>query len=184
MLYHTSTVTGLLQLEPRVSSHGIPYVYAIENKVTSMLFGAKKDDFDFLMDEEEGIPILMECYMGAFDHVYSEKSCSVYELSHESFQKGRTNWSVEWVSEQPVKILREFRILDLKEELLQQVERGALILHCFQNTLPYKAKISDHIIDRMIRFNKFERIHEDTRFAQYFPNLIKQYQELISGRFL
>jgi hypothetical protein len=52
-----------------------------------MLFGAKKMIFDFLMDEEEGIPILMECYMGAFDHVFSEKSCSVYELSHESISK-------------------------------------------------------------------------------------------------
>lgn len=47
MLYHVSHTPGIAILEPRVSSHGKPYVYAIENLVTGLLFGVKKDDFDF-----------------------------------------------------------------------------------------------------------------------------------------
>ena len=59
MLYHVSPVAGLKTLQPRVSTHGKEYVYAIDNMVTALLFGAKKDDFDFLLyTDEKGTPII------------------------------------------------------------------------------------------------------------------------------
>lgn len=39
--------------------------------VTALLFGAPKDDFDFIMDiNEEGIPEIYECYKNAFEIIY------------------------------------------------------------------------------------------------------------------
>ncbi len=55
ILYHASCVAGLKELTPRASTHGEAYVYAIDNAVTALLFGAPKDDFDVLVDEE-GMP--------------------------------------------------------------------------------------------------------------------------------
>ena len=40
MLYHVSSTQNIKVLEPRVSTHGKAYVYAIENLVTGLLFGA------------------------------------------------------------------------------------------------------------------------------------------------
>ena len=58
MLYHISKTAGLKKLKPQVSTHKKPYVYAIENVVTGLLFGAPHDDFDFIISEENGIPVL------------------------------------------------------------------------------------------------------------------------------
>ena len=72
MLYHVSKNGGIQVLSPQVSSHGMAYVYAIENLTTALLFGARSDDFDFLIDENDlGIPELYECYPGAFNDVYN-----------------------------------------------------------------------------------------------------------------
>ncbi len=74
MLYHASKEKGLTILEPRVSTHGIAYVYAINNRITAACFGALKDDFDLLMDEINGIPHLYECYPHAIEAIYSGKA--------------------------------------------------------------------------------------------------------------
>ena len=61
MLYHVSQKTGLKALQPHVSTHKKAYVYAIENMVTGILFGAKQDDFDFIINtDEKGIPAIYE----------------------------------------------------------------------------------------------------------------------------
>ena len=49
MLYHISKTAGLKILKPHVSTHKKAYVYAIENVVIGLLFGASQDDFDFII---------------------------------------------------------------------------------------------------------------------------------------
>lgn len=83
MLYHASKISGLRELTPRPSTHGVEYVYAIKSRITAICFGAPKDDFDLLMDEVDGIPVLYECYPGAFQRIYAGKNGSLYEVSEE-----------------------------------------------------------------------------------------------------
>ena len=66
MLYHISKTAGLKALKPQVSTHKKAYVYAVENLVTGLLFGSPHDDLDFMKSEENGIPVIMECYPDAF----------------------------------------------------------------------------------------------------------------------
>ena len=54
MLYHASKIRGMRTIEPHISTHGKAYVYAIRNQVTAVCFGAPKDDFDLLMDNQDG----------------------------------------------------------------------------------------------------------------------------------
>lgn len=108
MLYHVSSTAGLKVLEPKTSSHGKAYVYAIENMVTGLLFGAKKDDFDFLLDEDEcGNPVVYECYPNAFEKIYRGKCCSVYELEETDFKRGVTGWEPELVCDHEVPVQQE-----------------------------------------------------------------------------
>ena len=53
MLYHVSSKTGLKTIQLHISTHKKAYVYAIENMVTGILFGAKHDDFDFIISTDE-----------------------------------------------------------------------------------------------------------------------------------
>lgn len=124
MLYHASKEKGLTILEPRVSTHGIAYVYAINNRITAACFGALKDDFDLLMDEINGIPHLYECYPHAIEAIYSGKNCSLYEVREEGFLSGKTGWEAELVCEHKVPVVKEECISNLLSFLTQAVAEG------------------------------------------------------------
>ena len=185
MLFHVSSTPDIKVLEPRVSTHGKAYVYAIENLVTGLLFGAKKDDFDFIIStDESGIPSCYECYPGALETIYQNKSCTVYELSEEGFQRGKTSWSVELVCETAVPVQKATFIPDLYIRLLEEEKQGNLRIHRFENNTEYKQFISRHIVDRLIRFNALQYAKTDKRFQSHFKGLVDGLQSLMDGHLL
>lgn len=185
MVYHVSSTPGIRVLTPRVSSHGKAYVYAIESLVTGLLFGAKHDDFDFLLDTSaDGIPELYECYPDAFRSVYQGKRCSVYELMDEGFVRGRTSWDPELVSETEVVVEREIVVDDLYSRLLHEQEKGNLLLHPYTDTPEYKKMISEHIVDRLIRFDALNHMETDMRFQKYFGPIIHALRSIMDGHLL
>ena len=185
MLYHVSSTSGIKVLTPRVSTHGKAYVYAIDNLVTGLLFGARKDDFDFLLStDENGTPHVYECYPDAFHSVYDGKSCSVYELADEGFLRGMTSWSPEVVCEREVSVLREVYVANLKEALLDEEAKGNLVIHRYQDDAAYKKLISAHIVDRIVRFGMMDQPHLDSRFQKHFGKIVQELRLLMDGYYL
>ena len=185
MLYHVSSTPDIKVLEPRLSTHGKAYVYAIENLVTGLLFGAKQDDFDFhISTDENGIPTCYECYPGALETVYKGKSCTVYELPEEGFQRGKTSWSAELVCETKVPVQNAVDIPDLYLRLLEEEKQGNLHIHRFDNSAEYKQFVSRHIVDRLIRFNALEYAKTNERFQTHFKGLVDGLQSLMDGHLL
>lgn len=184
MLYHVSSTAGIKILEPRVSSHQKAYVYAIDNLVTALLFGARQDDFDFLIDEKGGKPIIYECYPNAFETVYTGKDCSVYEIAEAGFLRGVTSWEPELVCEHAVEVLREVKVTDLYERLLEEEKQGNLQINRYQDTMEYKKIISEHIVDRMIRFDALEHLETDARFQKYYKKIGEALLQIMDGSFL
>lgn len=185
MVYHVSSTPGIKVLTPRVSTHKKAYVYAIESLVTGLLFGVRHDDFDlFLNTNAQGIPEVYECYPGSFRAVYQGKACSVYELKEDGFQRGMTSWSPELVSESETAVEREVVIDDLYSRLLQEQEKGNLILHPYADSPEYKKLISEHIVDRLIRFNALDHLETDLRFQKYFRPIIDALRSVMDGHLL
>lgn len=185
MLYHISAISGIQVLVPKISSHGKPYVYAIDNFVTGLLFGAKCDDFDFILTQTaDGIPEVYECYPNAFRRVYQGKTCSVYELKDDGFLRGVTSWSPELVCEQEVPVQKEHTIENLYEKLLEEISRGRLILHPYQDQPEYKRNIAQHIVDRLIRFDLVDSAQTDARFQQYYKGLLAGLRSVMDGHLL
>ena len=187
ILYHVSPTPGLTTLTPHVSSHGKAYVYAIDNLTAGLLFGAKKDDFDFLLSTgEDGVPDVYECYPGAFRQVYEGKNCSVYEVSGETFRRGMTSWTSELVSESAVPVLREILVPDLYAALLEREKQGALRIHPYDHSPEYRALIASQLVARLIHFNMdLETLPQtDPRFATHFNRLVKALREAMDGHLL
>lgn len=182
MLYHISKTTGLKVLTPHISTHKKPYVYAIENVVTGLLFGAPHDDFDFIISEKNGIPLIMECYPNAFQTIFKDKSCSIYEISEEGFLRGMTTWTPELVSENEVTVVREISVDDLYLRLLDEESKGNLIIRRYEDNADYKRIISEHIVDRLIRFGVLHT--EDERLRKYYGRLIDALQTIMDGHLL
>ena len=176
MLYHFSPTPGLKTLQPHMSSHGKAYVYAIDNPVTGLLFGAKKDDFDFIMyTDDYDWPVIWECYPRAFSKVYKGKSCSGYILKEEGFLRGVTGWDAELVCETEVPVDQEFFIPDMYARLLAEEKKGLLTIHRYSRDPLYQKIISNHIRDRLIRFNLLEYFDtKDSRGKKYFKEIIEE----------
>ncbi len=184
-LYHASHTPGIRVLTPRVSTHGKSYVYAIDNLVTALLFGVQHDDFDFILDEtEDGIPEVYECYPDAFITVYKGKGCSVYELRDEGFLRGMTAWEPELVCESEVAVEKEITIDDLYIRLLREQKSGKLILHHYTGSAEYRKLISEHIVDRLIRFDALDRLETDQRFQKYYQRIIDALRQTMDGHLL
>ncbi len=119
MLYHVSPLSGLKTLQPRQSSHFKTYVYAVDNLVTGLLFGASKDDFDLLLcSDEKETPIAYECCPNALETIYKGKGCSVYALSEQGFQQGMTGWAPEYVCEEAIPVQSESIVADIYDKII------------------------------------------------------------------
>lgn len=185
MLYHVSRTSGIQVLKPRVSTHGTPYVYAVDNLVTGLLFGAQQDDFDFLIfTDETNTPVVYECYPNAFSLKYQGKSCSVYEIDGEGFQRGVTGWQPELVCEKEVPVNREVFIPDLYQRLMEENAQNKLILHKYENTPEYKRRIAEHVVDRLIRFDALDLDKTDIRFQTHFQKIIQALRSVMDGHLL
>lgn len=187
MLYHVSKTSGLKTLQPRVSTHKKAYVYAIENMVTGLLFGARCDDFDFIIStDDDGAPAVFECYPDAFKKIYQGKSCSIYEVSDEGFLRNMTSWEPELVCENEVDVLREVFVDDMYQKLLEEESKGNLEIIRYEHSDEYRKMISAHIVDRIIRFElDLKSITEqDERFAIYYKDIIQALNDITDGHLL
>lgn len=187
MLYHVSEQTGLKTLVPHASTHKKPYVYAIENIVTGLLFGTRQDDFDFIIStDEQETPIVYECYPDAFEKIYRGKSCSVYAVDGAGFQRGMTSWDPELVCEIEVAVQSEIAVDDLYERLLEEEAAGTLQLHRYERTDSYRKMISAHIVDRLIRFSVdlSSCMERDSRFSEYYKGIVEALRSAMDGHLL
>lgn len=187
MLYHVSPNAGLKTLYPRVSSHKKAYVYAIENFVTGLLFGVKMDDFDLnISTDENGFPTVYECYPDAFKSIYQGKSCSVYVVDDEGFQRGLTSWSEELVCDKEVAVQEEIVIVDLYERLIREESLGNIKICRYEFNNDYRKKIAEHVIDRLIRFDVDlqECLKQDSRFSTHYRGIIEGLLAIMDGHLL
>lgn len=182
MLYHVSQTAGIQVLTPRVSTHGKAYVYAVENLVTGLLFGARHDDFDFIISNRNNIPVIYECYPDAFHSVFCGRCCSIYEVREEGFQRGMTSWDAELVCGQDVPIVKETAVNDLYSRLLTEEASGRLILYRYENSVEYKKRVSEHIVDRLIRFDVLHT--SDERLQTHYGRIIAELKHIMDGHLL
>ena len=155
-LYHVSPTLGITELQPRISTHGKPLVYATENLNFALFFGSRKSngDFDGIYGIEGGRPFFYEAFSGAFRHRFDGESCYVYEVDPEGFESGKTSFRGEVVSETPAKILNCEKIDNLYEYLMKKVENGEIILKEYdKNDKNYIEMMEEHIKDRLKKFN-------------------------------
>lgn len=187
MLYHASNVPGLTVLEPRASTHGTPYVYALDSFAQALVFGAKHDDFDFDISTVDGKLVVSECYPGALERVYAGAGCSVYAVAEDGFERGRTGWDSELVSERPTEVVSETRVDDLLDALRENAE---VELVEYRDEPEYRRFVANHVVDRMIRFGVLDEgengcyADRDERFAAHYKRIVGTLRTAISGELL
>lgn len=175
MLYHASHISGMKILNPHVSTHKKAYVYAIKSRLMAMLFGAQKDDFDLLIDSENGKPVLYECYPDALKEVYSGKKCSIYTVEETGFLNDMTGWEEEVVCPVPVDVVSEEVVEDIYVQIMLAFQAGECIIHFFEQSDEYQSFIRDELQERIEAFGISEAyMMHDTRFIKYHKKLLSR----------
>ena len=111
-----------------------------------------------------------------------EKECFVYEVREEGFQRGMTSWSPELVSETEVQVVNEIPVRDLYSRLLEEEANGNLVIRRYEDTAEYKSNVSEHIVDRLVRFDAVYT--ENERIKGHYGKIIDALQDIMSGDLL
>lgn len=162
-------------------------MYATGNFVVGLLFGVKQDDFDFcIATDEKGLTTVSECYPDAFRKIYQGKSCSVYVVDGDGFQRGVTSWDEELVCDKEVAVQRELKIPDLYERLLEEEAAGNIVIQRYESGDEYRKMISAHVVDRLIRFDMdlAQCLERDVRFSTYFKGIVEGLLGVMDGHLL
>lgn len=171
-VYHSSKVSGLKILEPRPSTHKIPWVYATKDIATTAMYLG--DNFDFICQTgfSKGKPYIWERFKGAFDLGYKDKKGSIYYLKPDTFKEGMTSFTPEIVSEVPVKVEKEEHIDDVQEYLLNLEKEGKLKIFMFPDTPDGRPSDKADIVERGINWTI--DFGEDTlnRVKEYHPDVL------------
>lgn len=175
VLYHASPIQGLSQLLPQSGSHGYVWVYATPDPVIASLFlGRLGGDLTCNVGTLGGHPYLRERFRGAFDLRYGTGSASLYVLSAEGFESGKTSWRSDWVCEQPVIPMQEMQIDNVRNHLLELVREGRLSLHRYPDEPDANATEESDLIQIFVRL--YEKGGEKVRdhVERYYPQLLAQ----------
>lgn len=151
-VYHASKISGLKVLEPKPSTHKIPWVYATKDIPSAAMYLGENFDFICQTGFSKGKPYIWERFKGAFDLGYKNKKGSIYFLKPDTFKEGMTSFTPEIVSEVPVKIEKEIPINDVQEFLLNLEKEGKLRIFMFPETPDGKPRDKEDIIDRGINW--------------------------------
>ena len=154
-LYHVSKVPNIEVLQPKKSTHGVPYVYATSNLEFALLFGSSKSygDFDGVYGTKNGKPFFYEAYPNALKRRFENEECYIYEVDPSTFEKGKTSFGTEVVSEKPVKVLSCSIVDDLYSKLLSLIEGGKIDYKSYRkDDLEYVEMINVHIKNRLVNF--------------------------------
>mgnify|MGYP000862530290 FL=1 len=171
-VYHSSKVRGLKILEPRPSTHKTPLVYATRDIATTAMYLG--DNFDFICQTgfSKGKPFIWERFKGAFDLGYKNKEGSIYYLKPDSFQENMTSFSLEIVSEIPVKVEKEVIVNDVKEYLLNLEKQGKLSIFMFPDTPEWRASNKEDIVERGINWTIDFGENTLRQIKEYHPDVL------------
>lgn len=188
MFYHISMQKDLAELEPRVSTHGEAWVYALKDPKIGIVF-AGRDDLGNKADDnftkygvnENGIPEIFELYDGCFREIFKGKDCYIYELEDSGFKGGQTSWSPEWVSTKKTKIVGCRYVKDILKEIEGLEEKGEFVIHRFENTKEYK-EFTEARIKQVLNRNKSGWIN--IAAIKHFNNIVQEWvRENVSENF-
>lgn len=147
-LYHVSKMPNIEEIEPRISKHKIPYVYATTNLPFAILFGSSNShgnlDGKFGV-EPGGIVSFYEAFPNSFKERFENQTCYVYEVDPTTFLVGKTEFRNEVVSPVPVKVISCREIKDLYQYFQKLIKENRFKLIEFQHNQEYQEMIDSHI---------------------------------------
>lgn len=149
-LYHASTIQGLHTIEPRVSTHGHAWVYAMGKPEYSLMFLGNHSDFINQIGFMGTTPCIVERFEGALAYAYKNMSGSIYTLSRDEFKSGMTTFNLEFICDHPCDVIEEKKITDALKEITRLESEHKLKIYRYPHHPSWIPADKSDLIDKAI----------------------------------
>lgn len=178
-VYHGSHTPNLKIIKPHKSTHQQDFIYASYSKAVATIFLSPKhsDLYYFLKGNgKDSKIILVERKKGMFKDIFNV-SGSIYTLNNTDFLENMTGWSAEVVSRKEEEVIKEEKITNVYEELLELNRLGELELYLYPNRPSYVPLDNSDLIPKVINWSK--KGFNIEKFFELYPELVDRfYKEL------
>lgn len=182
-VFHSGKISGLKLIEPHISSHGQPWVYATNYLGITAAYLGPWFDFDFYQGVDNGMPVLAERYEGAFKKAFSGRKGSIYLLEKKLFLEGKTSFHAEVVTSAAVHPLDEIVIDDAAEFLRRLASEGKLKLYFYPDRPKYVSPDDSDLINKAADLVlKLPNRPIYRKFVERHPNLQGRLDDAIMNR--
>jgi hypothetical protein len=178
VVYHASPKQRLDIINPlSVNKKGRKVVCASEDEVIASLFlGRTGGDYTCSLGRDKifNVPYLVERFPGAFGLRYNI-SASLYELPSITFFKDDFTWDDEVTSYEPVKPIREIKVENAGEHLLQLEQQDKLHIYLYPHRIPAIPDDDSDLVKKSLDWAKtrgIDKILEQVR--RFHPALVNR----------
>ena len=164
MYYHCSPVSGLTELLPHKPQHfdKDALVYMTTSLPMALMYGIRNFEYTYGYTKDGQI-YYEEYFPDALRILYGGKSASLYECA--TLETEQTQIPNEIVSPPPVKVLREILIPDVLQALLEQEQKGALVIRRYEQL---SARTLEWILQaEKNEIKKRDLLHVSSPMAEY-----------------
>ena len=187
-MYHSSIEQDLKVIKPNKSAYGENWIYATKTiEMSAVFLSGKGGDLTCQVgrDSTTGKVFICERFKDAFDYRYNNTSGSIYFLPKDKFINDKTGWDEEVVCSDAVEILKEIKIIDTKEYLLNLNEQEKIILLRYPNKIGNIPENDEDLVYRGIIWTRQFGKEVLNDFKKLHPNLVTRIEEgLRNGEYL
>ena len=139
ILYHGSNTQNIDALKPNLADHDRPYVYMSTSEVVAAFYLCNAVQrpyywFPYGFDKDTGVPVYHEIYPNALKEVSEGVSGSIYMVEcEENDVLPFKNIPVARLATQPTKVLREIKVDNAYELLMDYVAQGKMKVSRFED---------------------------------------------------
>lgn len=173
-VYHSSKIQDLKKIEPRVSTHGSSWVYAMEKPEYSLMFLGNHSDLINQTGFDNGIPYIAERFDGALEYAYKNKTGSIYTLDGTDFKSGSTTFSREFVCEHTCEVIKEIKIENALKEILNLEAEGEIKIYRYPILPPWIPEDKSDLIEKVIEWSKFPESTVLETVKQFHPDILQK----------
>lgn len=176
-VYHCSNQSNLKILKPNISTHAKNWLYATKDPIMSAVFlGTKGGDFTCAVgrDSRTTIPYICERFEGAFNLRYEGITGSIYTLPGEKFHVNHTTWNEEVVCNRAVIPLKETKIKNAKNYLLNLEKNNELIIKFYPEKIDGIPHNDKDLVERAVIWTKKFGNQILDEIKKYHPHLLEK----------
>jgi len=184
VVYHGSQIQNLKVVVPEEAGYKNRYVYASSEIALAAIFINRKPGGSWVATWGFGKngPFFCERVKGIFDKWYAGQKGSIYVLSKDDFHHEGYMSSHEWVSEKPVKVVKEIQINDVKQFLLDLEKQGKIKITYYDDR-PERYRSDDDMIEMAIKMiEKYGLKQQIERIREFQPQIENRVMEELKKR--